>query len=354
MQFLEALWGYIAISAPYLLLGLILSGFIKQFIPMEKVKKWLGKDNFSSVFKASLVGVPLPLCSCSVIPTAVTLRKSGASKASTSSFLISTPESGVDSIAVTYAMMDLPMTILRPIAAFFSAFVAGALQMFFNKDENEAMEESEAAQKSCCGSGMKKNAIKEPMADQVKNAFRYGFKDLIDDIAFWLLIGLVLGAIIQVLVPENFFQHLSLNQSRLLILAVGVPVYICASATTPIAASLILKGMSPGTALLLLLVGPATNASNIMVLQKYIGKKGVFLNVLAVIVVALAFSFITDYMYLNFFETNWAVGELHDHEMISWWEKASGVILSALIIKGVFKEKVQPWFENKGKESCCS
>lgn len=354
MQFFEALWGYIAISAPYLLLGLILSGFIKQFIPMEKVKKWLGKDNFSSVFKASLVGVPLPLCSCSVIPTAVTLRKSGASKASTSSFLISTPESGVDSIAVTYAIMDLPMTILRPVAAFFSAFVAGAFQMFFNKEESAESIESVEVKDSCCGSGMKKNVVKEPMADQVKNAFRYGFKDLIDDIAFWLLIGLVLGAIIQVLVPENFFQHLSLNQSRLLILAVGVPVYICASATTPIAASLILKGMSPGTALLLLLVGPATNASNIMVLQKYIGKRGVFLNVLAVIVVALAFSFITDFMYLNFFETNWALGELHDHEMISWWEKASGVILSALIIKGVFKEKIQPWFENKGKESCCS
>lgn len=354
MQFFEALWGYIAISAPYLLLGLILSGFIKQFIPMEKVKKWLGKDNFSSVFKASLVGVPLPLCSCSVIPTAVTLRKSGASKASTSSFLISTPESGVDSIAVTYAIMDLPMTILRPVAAFFSAFVAGAFQMFFNKEESAESIESVEVKESCCGSGMKKNVVKEPMADQVKNAFRYGFKDLIDDIAFWLLIGLVLGAIIQVLVPENFFQHLSLNQSRLLILAVGVPVYICASATTPIAASLILKGMSPGTALLLLLVGPATNASNIMVLQKYIGKRGVFLNVLAVIVVALAFSFITDFMYLNFFETNWALGELHDHEMISWWEKASGVILSALIIKGVFKEKIQPWFENKGKESCCS
>ena len=353
MQFFEALWGYIAISAPYLLLGLILSGFIKQFVPMEKVKKWLGKDNFGSVFKASLVGVPLPLCSCSVIPTAVTLRKSGASKASTSSFLISTPESGVDSIAVTYAMMDLPMTVLRPVAAFFSAFVAGTFQMFFNKDESEKDPEPKIDKKACCGSGLTNNVVKAPLSTQVKSALRYGFKDLIDDIAFWLLIGLVLGAIIQVLVPENFFQSLSVNQSRLLILAVGVPVYICASATTPIAASLILKGMSPGTALLLLLVGPATNASNIMVLQKYIGKKGVFLNVLAVILVALVFSFITDYLYLNFFQTNWAVGELHDHEMITWWEKACGAVLSVLIIKGVVSDKVKPWFESKGKESCC-
>jgi len=352
MEFLDALWGYIALSAPYLLLGLTLSGFIKQFIPMEKVKKWLGRDNFSSVMKAAFIGVPLPLCSCSVIPTAVTLRKSGASKASTSAFLISTPESGVDSISVTYAMMDLPMTILRPVAAFFSAIVAGLFQMFFNKEE-EVVEQTQEVQKSCCGSGMAKEISKDPIGTQIKNAFKYGFKDLVDDIAFWLLIGLVLGAIIQVLVPENFFELMSVNQSRFLILAVGIPVYICASATTPIAASLILKGMSPGTALLLLLVGPATNASNIMVLQKYIGKKGVALNVLAVVLVALGFSFFADFLYTNFLETNWAVGDLHNHAHITWWEKLSGVILSILILKGVMKEKVIPWFKKKGSDSCC-
>lgn len=377
MEFLQALWAYITVSAPYLLLGLALSGVIKEFVPMDKVKKWLGKDDFASVTKASLVGVPLPLCSCSVIPTAVTLRKSGASKASTSSFLISTPESGVDSMAVTYALMDLPMTIIRPVAAFFSALLAGALQMVFNKEtkveaDAPAVKEAVAASGSsccpsskpqtpveepkkegCCGSGMKKETSKEPLSTKLKSSLRYGFSDLSDDIAFWLALGLIAGAFIQVLVPENFFQTLTMNESRLMILLVGVPLYICASATTPIAASLVLKGMSPGTALLLLLVGPATNASNIMVLQNYIGKKGVLLNVLAVVGAALLFSYLTDYLYLSYFKAEWAMNIAHEHEHPSVLSNVMGVFLSALIAKGIFNKKVVPWFEKKKAGSCC-
>lgn len=355
MEFLQALWSYIVVSAPYLLLGLALSGLIKQFIPMEKVKKWLGGNNLASVTRASLVGVPLPLCSCSVIPTAVTLRKSGASKASTSSFLISTPESGVDSMAVTYAMMDLPMTILRPLAAFFSALLAGGLQMVFNKEEDAKADSSieASAGASCCSKNKSATNIKDPLSQKIKNSFRYGFSDLIDDIAVWLAFGLLLGAAIQVMVPDNFFESMTMNQSRFLILLVGIPVYICASATTPIAASLILKGMSPGTALLLLLVGPATNASNIMVLQKYIGKKGVALNVAAVIIAALAFSYLTDFLYIQYFETNWAISMVHDHSSPALWENVLGVILSALVLKGVVKEKVLPWFAKKKSGACC-
>lgn len=361
MEFLQALWAYITVSAPYLLLGLALSGVIKEFVPMDKVKKWLGKDDFASVTKASLIGVPLPLCSCSVIPTAVTLRKSGASKASTSSFLISTPESGVDSMAVTYALMDLPMTVIRPVAAFFSALLAGALQMVFNKEtkvDAAAPDAKEATvgtpkKESCCGSGMKKESSKEPMGKKLKSSLRYGFSDLSDDIAFWLALGLIAGAFIQVLVPENFFQTLTMNESRLMILLVGVPLYICASATTPIAASLVLKGMSPGTALLLLLVGPATNASNIMVLQNYIGKKGVLLNVLAVVGGALLFSYYTDYLYLSHFKAEWAMNIAHEHEHPSVLSNVMGVFLSALIAKGIFNKKVVPWFEKKKAGSCC-
>lgn len=348
MQFLEALWAYIVVSAPYLLLGLTLSGFIKQFIPMELVHKWLGPNNMGSVVKASFVGVPLPLCSCSVIPTAVTLRKSGASKASTSSFLISTPESGVDSIAMTYAMMDIPMTILRPIAAFFSAFFAGALQLFFNKGEEESFEKDEPM--SCCS---KNKAVPEKLnvGARIKKAFDYGFNDLSDDIAFWLGIGLLLGALIQVIVPENFFMDMGAAQSRMLILLVGIPVYICASATTPIAASLVLKGMSPGSALLLLLVGPATNISNILVLQKYIGKKGVIINVIAVALAALLFSFIADFLYSNYFATSWHISMGHEHDMKPLWQQALGVFLIALIAKGIFKEKIKPMFKKKA-QSC--
>jgi uncharacterized membrane protein YraQ (UPF0718 family) len=349
MNFIQALWHTILLSGPYLILGLLISGVIKQFIPMEKVKNWLGGANFSSVIKAAFVGVPLPLCSCSVIPTAVTLRKAGASKASTSAFLISTPESGVDSIAMTYALMDLPMTIIRPIAAFMSAFFAGMMQIIFNK-EVPVEQAVEAEVKSCCSKN-KKVEEKVSFLQAVKNSIKFGYGDLIDDIALWFGFGLVVSAVIMVFIPTDFFMNLGTEGSRFLILLVGIPVYICASATTPIAAALVLKGVSPGAALLLLLVGPATNVSNILVLQKFIGRKAVVLNIFSVITVGLFFSYLTDYLYVDTSNLNWVVNQAgHDHHGFAWWEKAFGVILSILIIKGVWKENLSKYFTNKGHD----
>jgi len=298
MDYLHVLWSYLLVSAPYLLFGFLISGVIHQFVPMETVKKWLGAENKSTIFKAALVGIPLPLCSCSVIPTAVTLRKSGASNGATSAFLISTPESGVDSISITYALMDLPMTIIRPIAAFFSAFFAGLLQYWFN-DFKLPESEVDAPVKSCCGS--KKTVEKKSLKENMRGVFQYAFGKLSDDIAGWLTLGIFLGALINFIVPADFFTSMSMIENRLMILLIGVPLYICASASTPIAVSLMLKGLSPGSALLLLLVGPATNISNIAVLQKYIGKKGVIFNVFSIVFVALIFSFLVDYLYMNYF-----------------------------------------------------
>ena len=339
MNFLEALWQTIILSAPYLILGLLISGVIKQFIPMEKVKNWLGKANLASVVKAAFVGVPLPLCSCSVVPTAVTLRKSGASKASTSAFLISTPESGVDSIAMTYALMDLPMTIIRPIAAFMSAFMAGMLHIFSNKEVSGEVIEEEVT-KSCCSKN--KAQPKVGLGKAVINSVKFGFGDLIDDIALWFGFGLVISAVIMIFIPDTFFMDLGIETSRFLILLVGIPVYICASATTPIAAALVLKGVSPGAALLLLLVGPATNISNILVIQKYIGKLGVALNIIAVIVVGLAFSYLTDYLYIDT-AVQWKTSMAHDHQHVMWWEHAFGIFLVVLILKGIWKENLSKY-----------
>jgi len=347
MEYLSVLWSYLLVSAPYLLLGFIVSGVINQFVPAEKLKSWLGAHKFSSIFKASAVGVPLPLCSCSVIPTAVTLKKGGASNAATSAFLISTPESGVDSISITYAMMDLPMTILRPLAAFCSAFFAGILQFFFNKEE--VVLESEPEKKSCCHG--KTKAKQESFSEKLKKVFTFGFGKLSDDISGWLTIGILLGALIDFVVPDNFFANMGMLENRLMILAIGIPLYICASASTPIAASLILKGLSPGSALLLLLVGPATNISNIAVLQKYIGKKGVILNIFSIVFVALLFSFLVDYLYSTYFTIH--INEMllhHTHEGM-WWQVVSALILIALLVKGIFNEEIKPRLGKK--EASC-
>ena len=342
MEYFSVLWAYLLVSAPYLLFGLFFSGVINQFIPMSKVKKWLGKDSFSSVFKASAVGVPLPLCSCSVIPTAVTLRKSGASNAATSAFLISTPESGVDSISITYALIDLPMTIIRPVAAFCSAFFAGVLQFLFNDFKYVDTEKVDTS-KACCSK--KAAATQVVFREKIKGVFRFGFGKLSDDIASWLTLGILLGALIDFVVPENFFTSMGMIENRVMILLIGVPLYICASASTPIAVGLMLKGLSPGSALLLLLVGPATNISNIAVLQKYIGKKGVLLNIFSIVFVALIFSFITDYIYANYFTLN--LNEMlkhHDHSG-HWLQILCALILIILLAKGVYRDKLKKYFK---------
>lgn len=310
---------------------------------MEKVKAWLGGKNFGAVLKAALLGVPVPLCSCSVIPTAVTLRKGGASNASTSAFLISTPESGVDSISITYALMDLPMTLLRPLAAFASAFFAGLLQLKLN-DFELPREPAGGAEKTCCHSNKESTPS---FGVKIQGIFQYGFGKLSNDIAGWLAVGLLLGALIQMMVPENFFENLSLMQNRLLILGIGIPFYICASASTPIAVSLMLKGLSPGSAILFLLVGPATNISNIAVLQKYIGKKGVMINIFSIAFVALIFSFLVDFLYAQFFVLQLNPMLSHQHESYAWWEQFFAFTLIILLVKGIFIEHIKPRLSKK-------
>ncbi len=347
MGYLSSLADYLIISAPYLILGLAVSGLIKAFIDAEKLSGWLGQGKLRDVFLAAVVGVPLPLCSCSVIPTAVTLRKNGASNGATSAFLIATPESGIDSIAMTYAMMDLPMTLIRPIAAFLSAMLAGVLQMFFN-DFEVAKEDAETEKKSCCSGTKHKPSIFE----NIKTGMKYAFGKLINDLSLWMTIGILLGALISYLVPENYFLTLGRGESTLMILVIGIPLYICASATTPIAASLILKGLNPGAALILLLVGPATNISNMAVIQKYIGKKGLILNIISIVVVALFFGELTNYIYFDLLKIDpksaMNLTSIHEHDQgYSILSIASAGFISMLLLKGIYLEEIKPRFFQK-------
>lgn len=335
MMYLETLWRYILFSAPYLIFGLVVAGIIRSFLSVDIIKDKLGARSFKSVFWASLAGVPLPLCSCSVIPAAVTLKKSGASNGATSSFLISTPESGIDSIALTYSLMDLPMTILRPLVAFISAMTAGLFQNGFNQFTYVDQEESK---KSCCHHDHEKSE-KLLFKNKIGNGLKYAFTDLINDISWWLAIGLLLGAAIDFFVPANFFESLSGWTGRFIILGIGLPLYICASASTPIAASMVLKGLSPGAALIFLLVGPATNFSNIAVLQKYIGKKGIIINVIVISAIALISSYLVDNYYLGKM-ISWRVEEHMNHGNV-WWEYVSAVLLIALLLRGIYVDKIK-------------
>lgn len=353
-----ALWDYVILTAPYLILGMLASGLLHEFMDMEFMRRHLSGKGLKPIFKAAAFGVPLPLCSCSVIPAAVTLKKQGASNGATSSFLISTPESGIDSIVMTYGVMDLPMTILRPVAAFFTAMVAGLGQNFFNNEkaskfskvdkEANSILESE----SCCDSTSTPKAKRSFMAS-LKSILNFSFKDLSDDLSFWLIIGLMVGAAMNLLIPDDLFSQIPDWGERLIVLAFGVPFYICASASTPIAASMMMKGMSPGTALIFLLVGPATNFTNIAVLQKFIGKKGVVINVLAIALVALGMSFIVDYLYAAFsWPLIFKIEKMHEHSA-SYFEHGMAIFLSLLLIKGLWVENIRPKFKKDESKACC-
>jgi uncharacterized membrane protein YraQ (UPF0718 family) len=348
MEFLKSFWQFLLISSPYLVLGLVLSGYLHLILNVEKAKKWFGKNKFSDMVWASLLGVPLPLCSCSVIPAAVTLRKAGASRAATSSFLISTPESGVDSIIMTYSLIDLPMTILRPVAAFVTAFCAGVMQLIFNPEEKLHFEAKTESKSNCCAH----KAEKTKKENWIFSGLKYGFVDLSNDLAFTLFIGVLCGAVISYFVPTEFFIGLDPWLVRAGILAVSVPLYICAASSTPIAVSLMMKGLSPGAALLFLLAGPATNITNLIVLQKYLGKKAIVINVVAIVLVALIFSVFADYMYSNFWTISFrSIDQFgHDHQsgaVAAWWETASAVLMSVLIVRGIYVEKIKPRFSSK-------
>ncbi len=361
MDFIHSFWNYILISSPYLLLGFFIAGLLRSFVSIEAVTKSLGKNNISSVIKASMIGVPLPLCSCSVIPTAVGLKKSGASNGATSSFLISTPESGVDSIALTYGIMDLPMAIFRPVAAFVSGFFAGVLQMIFNNKEiplegeapiccSSKKEEVKVEKPSCCCSG---KPPRKSIFQKLKEGFSFAFIDLFNDMAFWLFIGLVSGALIDFFVPANWLEGASGFTGRLIILGIGIPLYVCASSSTPIAAALVMKGLSPGSALLFMLVGPATNISNIAVLQKYLGKKGVAINIFSIAFVAMIFSYLVDWFYQAWnIPVIFKIVEHHDHFAHSPWALASAIIFSIFLARGLGQQVWDKYLKPK-KKSCC-
>lgn len=486
-------------SAPWLLLGLILAGLLKVFVPMVWMQKQLGGHGFKTVVKAALLGAPLPLCSCGVIPAAVGLRRSGASKAATTSFLVSTPETGVDSIAVSYVLLGPFMAIVRPIAAITSAIVAGLLVGRDDDDGKPAVKsESKSASdapvaaccalksatqspavkaeplKSCCSSTKEptlvpvkaaasccgteshtdseqktepKSAIKmtpmaatsslmtahggsianvgviktektvsccasntaesvtpekilvvkkgaccgtsntaesgthdhsahapqaqgeadsccastQDMATELKSqsvlsrvgiGLKYAATDLVRDTTLWLLVGLFFAALVQTYVPADFLAQWGDGILAMLVMVlVSVPMYICATASTPIAAGLLLAGVSPGAVLVFMMAGPATNIATLGVVAKELGKRALWGYLGGVIGVALVAGILVNYLVDSFgFVVMPQIGE--QHQMLPQWLVAtSGIVLALLMAKVVFEKIPRSWIR---RNDCCS
>lgn len=299
LGWLVATWGVIVATGPWLLVGLAVAGMLKQFLPEEKVYRHLGRDDLRSVTLAALVGAPLPLCSCSVLPAAVALQKAGASKSATTAFLISTPETGVDSIGTTWALMDPLMTIVRPIAALLTAIVSGgavAALIRAGKIPVTAAPAPAPAADCCCAPAP---AVKPSFPRRVLEGLKYGYGGLLSDLAPWFLVGFATAGLITVLVPDNFFGGSFPNgwPALLAMLFVGAPMYVCATASTPIAAALVAKGMDPGAALVFLLAGPATNVTTMAVVKGFLGGRVLAVYLASIAIVALSFGVLVNALY---------------------------------------------------------
>ena len=373
LNFFNALVDLSNAMAPYILFGLIFAGFLHELVPDSIVKNHLGKDSILSVVKATLFGVPLPVCSCGVIPLATSIKKSGASNGATLSFLISTPITGIDSILATYGMFGWVFTIYRVITSMIISTIAGVLSNIYPEKEEEQKpkpafsmaapkavtpmnfsavktapkEESECSDGSCCSGGSCENK----KSCMIKSAFSYAFGTLLKDIASPLLVGLLVGALITVAVPENLSEILVTYNwlSYIIVIAIAVPMYVCATASLPIAAGLMLAGVSPGAAFVFLSAGPATNTVTIGVVKKMLGTKTLYIYLGTLIIGSVVFGFGLDYLFrdVNVKE----LVHMDEHAgLIAWvstvvlWSFVLYYMLKAYFLKG----------ESCSEGSCCS
>jgi len=354
MEFLTKIilesWNILQDSALFMLFGFFVAGLLKAFLPDNLVARHLGKGKMSSVLKAALLGVPIPLCSCGVLPAAAGLREQKASKGATASFLISTPETGVDSIAVTYALLDPLMTVIRPLAAFFTATVTGLFVNTLDKEDTPAKgqegvpgaEDAVSAfpDTGCSGDGCgctPAKPLKASVWTRLQYGMTYAFGELLADIGKWFILGILIAGTISAFVsPELIAAHFSQGILPILVmLVVAVPLYVCATASTPIAAALVFKGLSPGAALVFLLAGPATNAASLTVVTKILGKKATVIYLFSIIICSLALGIAVNYLYamLGLSAADWIQG--HHEEGGGLVSLTASIVLMALILKNI-------------------
>ncbi|MBM9521018.1 SO_0444 family Cu/Zn efflux transporter [Desulforhopalus vacuolatus] len=340
-QFLSEIWHILQESSFYILMGILIAGLLKVSLNTNFVLRHLGQGRVKSVLKAALFGIPIPLCSCGVLPAAVSLRKQGANRGATSAFLIATPESGVDSITVSWALLDPIMTVVRPAAALITAITAGLLEnmLFWEKDQKKDLKVDLSCPLDGCCSGVdcppEEHKHHHTMVEKVKYGLKFSLTSVWGDIAMSFFVGVIIAAFISVIIPDSFMTSFLGGgfSSMMIMLVVGIPLYICATASTPVAAALILKGVSPGAALVFLLVGPATNLTSLSVLLKVLGKKSTALYLTVLSVCAVIFGLAVDYLYASLGISPQAVVGATTELLPQWLELLSMAILLVISVK---------------------
>ncbi len=340
--FIDALMDLSNAMAIYILFGLLFAGVLHELVPESLVTQHLGKENILSVLKSTLFGIPLPVCSCGVIPLATSIKKSGASKGATLSFLISTPITGVDSIMATYGIFGWIFTIYRAVTSMLIAMVAGVLTNIFDREEavvtpKFSMQKPKEEQSCCSNAGAccSSSAKKENFIQRV---FSYAFGTLLKDITKPLLWGLVLGALITILIPKNLSDILVEYAwlSYIIVIIIAVPMYVCATASLPIAAGLMLSGVSAGAAFVFLSAGPATNTVTIGVVKKILGKRSLYIYLGSIVIGSILFGLLLDYIFTASDIDPKAL--IHLHESAGIFTLLSSIILWILLGWFIFKD----------------
>jgi len=334
MQYITAFISLLNEMSPYLLLGFLIAGVLKVYVPKEKYIGHISKPTFRSVLWAALAGVPLPLCSCGVIPAGMSLRKEGASKGATVSFLISTPQTGVDSIAATYSLLGLPFAIVRPLAAFITGLFGGVAT---NKLDASPDSDSDI---------FTENENPEYHGNnKLLKVLNYAFVEMIQNIGKWLIIGILIAGILAIFLPDTLFTTYLNNPllNMLIVLAIAVPTYTCATGSIPLAAVLMMKGLTPGAALVFLMAGPATSIASIGVTGKVLGNKTLLVYLGSIIAGSVIFGLLIDYMLpREWFDMSRMNHELlhsaHHHNGLSWFKTIASVILTGLLINAFIQK----------------
>jgi uncharacterized membrane protein YraQ (UPF0718 family) len=367
-QILAESWHLLLEASIYILFGMLVGGLLKVFLNPSFVADHLGRGKISSVIKAALFGIPIPLCSCGVLPAAASLKKQGANNGATTAFLISTPESGVDSMAITYALLDPIMTMARPVAAFFTAVAAGITENLLHTQKEQdwlrVVDRSCPVDNCCDGTDCPPDdhARHHSFGEKFATGLRFAVTDLWGDLAGWFFVGLLLAGIIAVFIPaEVMTRYLGGGLPAMLImLAVGIPMYICATASTPVAAALIVKGVSPGAALVFLLVGPATNVTSLSVLFGLLGKRATAIYLVTLSLFAVISGLLLDQIYGGLgISATAVVGQAG--EVVPYWLQLIGALaviglsirpLYGLVIKFVSRPKSGQDGQAPGSQEC--
>ena len=316
---MNKIWSLLLEMSPFLLFGFIISGLLSVLLTVEIVSKYLGGNKFKGIFLGSLFGVPLPLCSCGVIPVFSYLRKHGASRAATTSFLISTPQTGVDSILVTYGLLGPIFAIFRPIIAFLSGIIGGFFVAILD-EESKSSDSSLECYDDCCDENESK----------IYQIFNYGFVKLPQDIVNPLIIGIIFAAVIYHFIPYNYFIHIGTGfLGMLIMLLLGLPSYICATASVPIALALHMKGFSMGTLIVFLMSGPATNIATISVAIKQIGKKSTGIYLASIVICSIVAGLVFDAMFPGLSVETAMQGGM---EMLSYELQVGSAVILILIL----------------------